>query len=220
MCSSRPGMSCSGNGSRAVLEGIHWLGHASFRIDGDQIIYIDPYRVRSGPVADIVLVSHAHYDHCSQTSIERISRMGTVVIAGPACAGTLRGEVRLLAPGESVTIGPTEVGAVPAYSTKRSSHPRSEGGVGFLIATGGRRIYFAGDTDLIPEMAKVSADVVLLPVSGIYVMSAEEAADAVSIICPAVAVPMHYGTIVGSRSDALRFKELSSAPVVLLEREA
>ncbi|MDD5557874.1 MAG: MBL fold metallo-hydrolase [bacterium] len=204
-----------------MIEGIHWLGHASFRIEIGMVIYIDPFRIRTGaPPADVILVSHAHYDHFSPLSIERIRRDGTTIIAPEACARRLRGDVRAIGPWETIAVGGAEIEGVPAYGTARRHHPRSEGGLGFIIRAGGRRIYFAGDTDLTPEMAKVGADIALLPVSGDYVLSAEEAAEAARRIRPAVAVPMHYGSIGGSGDDARRFRDLSPVPVHILPRES
>lgn len=202
-----------------MIEGIHWLGHASFRIDGEKTVYIDPFKVSGGPAADIVLVSHSHYDHCSRTAIERISKPGTVIVTNAECARTLRGDVRVIAPGGSVTVDGVSVEGVAAYNVGKPHHPKAEGGLGFVVSMGGRRIYFAGDTDLIPEMALVKADVALLPVSGTYVMTAEEAAKAAARIKPAAAVPMHYGTIVGSASDAARFRDLADVPVEILACE-
>jgi len=203
-----------------MIAGIHWLGHASFRLDNEKIVYIDPYKISGGQAADIILVSHTHYDHCSPASIERILRADTVTVTCAECAKKLKGDVRIITPGQSITIGGIVVEGVAAYNTNKPFHPRSEGGLGFIVTFGTRRIYYAGDTDLIPEMATVSADVALLPVSGTYVMSADEAAEAAKRIKPAVAIPMHYGTIVGSRSDAMRFKELAGVPVEILEKEA
>ncbi|MCX6357605.1 MAG: MBL fold metallo-hydrolase [Candidatus Aureabacteria bacterium] len=202
-----------------MTEGIHWLGHAGFRIDGEKTIYIDPYKIRGGPKADIVCISHPHYDHCSLSAIERIQTEGTVIVTCEACAGKFKGRARVLKAGDSVTIEGVTIEGVPAYNIGKPFHPRGEGGLGFVIVTGGRRVYFAGDTDLIPEMAAVKADVALLPVSGVYVMSADEAAEAAGRIRPGLAIPMHYGTIVGSRSDAARFKECCPVPVEILEKE-
>lgn len=202
-----------------MLEGIHWLGHSTFRIDGEKTLYIDPYRVSGGPPADLILISHAHHDHCSAIAVERISRPGTVIVTNAACARKLRGDVRTIAPGQSISVGGISVEGVAAYNVGKPFHPKTDGGLGFVISTGGRRIYFAGDTDLIPEMALIRADVALLPVSGIYVMTAHEAAEAARRIKPATAVPMHYGSIVGSLSDAARFRELAGVRVELLARE-
>ncbi|MCX6339160.1 MAG: MBL fold metallo-hydrolase [Candidatus Aureabacteria bacterium] len=203
-----------------MIEGIHWLGHASFRLDGEKFIYIDPYKITGGPAADIILVSHSHYDHCSPTAIERIFKSDTVTVTCAECARKLKGDVRIITPGQSISIGEIVVEGVAAYNTNKPFHPRAEGGLGFIITFGTRRIYYAGDTDLIPEMATVTADVALLPVSGTYVMNANEAAEAAKRIKPAVAIPMHYGTIVGSRSDAVRFKQFAGVPVEILEKGA
>lgn len=202
-----------------MIEGIHWLGHASFRLDGDAVVYIDPYKIAGGPAADIILVSHGHYDHCSPSAIERIMKKDTVIVTSPACAGKLKGDVRAITAGASLTVKGVTIEAVPAYNIKKPYHPRSEGGLGFVILLGGRRIYFAGDTDRIPEMATVKADVALIPVSGTYVMTPDEAAEAVRLIKPSLAVPMHYGAIVGSLGDAERFKKLAGVPVEILEKE-
>ncbi len=202
-----------------MVKGIHWLGHASFRLEGERIIYIDPYKIKGGPAADIILVSHSHYDHSSSTAIENVSKADTVIVTCADSAKKLKGNVKVINPGQSIEVKGTTIEAVPAYNIKKPFHPRSEGGLGFIVTLGQRRIYFAGDTDLIPEMAMVKADVALLPVSGTYVMTAGEAAEAAKAIKPSLAIPMHYGTIVGSRNDALRFKELAIVPVEILDRE-
>jgi L-ascorbate metabolism protein UlaG (beta-lactamase superfamily) len=202
-----------------MIEGIHWLGHSSFRIDGEKTVYIDPFRVSQGPPADIVLVSHSHYDHCSQISIERLSKPETVIVTNAECARKLRGDLRVISPGQSVSVEGVAIEGVAAYNIGKPFHPRTEGGLGFVVAMGGRRVYFAGDTDLIPEMAMVKADVALLPVSGTYVMTAEEAAEAARRIRPSMAVPMHYGSIIGSSADAARFRDLAGVAVEILPRE-
>ncbi|MCX6355256.1 MAG: MBL fold metallo-hydrolase [Candidatus Aureabacteria bacterium] len=202
-----------------MIEGIHWLGHASFRLEGEQIVYIDPYKIKGGPCADIILVSHSHYDHCSLSAIERIRKKDTVIVTSAACAGKMRGDVLTIQAGQTLLVKGIAIEATPAYNIKKPYHPRSEGGLGFVVTLNGKRIYFAGDTDRIPEMAMIKADVALLPVSGTYVMTADEAAEAVRMIRPGAAIPMHYGTIVGSRSDALRLKELAGIPVEILEQE-
>ena len=202
-----------------MLEGIHWLGHAGFRIDGEKVVYIDPYRISGGPPADLILITHAHYDHCSAIAVERIRGDKTVIVTNAACARRFRGDVRVVAPGRSISVEGVGIEAVAAYNVGKPFHPKADGGLGFVVSTGGRRIYHAGDTDLILEMARVRADVALLPVSGIYLMTAEEAAEAARRIRPAAAVPMHYGSIVGSSSDAARFMELAEVRVEILERE-
>jgi L-ascorbate metabolism protein UlaG (beta-lactamase superfamily) len=202
-----------------LLEHIHWLGHAGFCFSGGTTVYIDPYKIKEGPRADIILITHEHYDHCSLSSIRSVLGGDTVIVANELCAQKLRGNVRVARVGENYKEGSVEIQAVAAYNINKQFHPRSGGGLGYVVKHEGRLIYHAGDTDCIPEMSTVRADIALLPVSGVYVMSPEEAARAADMIKPRCAVPMHYGMIVGSRSDAERFRDRSSVPVEILEEE-
>ena len=205
---------------------IHWLGHASFRIEGNGLqIYIDPWQVTEGPQADLILISHDHRDHCSPEDVAKLRGEATVIVAVSAAAEKLPGPVEIVKPGDSVTVKGVTVQVVPAYNlTKFRSpgnpfHPQAAGFVGFVLTVDDQRIYFAGDTDPIPEMAGIECDVALLPVSGIYVMTAEEAVTAVVTLKPKVAVPMHVGRGIGGMEDTQRFKELSPVPVAILPME-
>ena len=139
-------------------------------------------------------------------------------MASTLCKEGLKGvkvkEIRFLDPGGKFTIGKVEVEAVPAYNINKFRepgkvfHPREAKGLGFVLTMDGTRVYYAGDTDFIPEMKNIRCDVALLPVSGTYVMTAEEAAEAAAAINPQIAVPMHYGAIVGTADDAQKFKGL------------
>ncbi|MFQ6001401.1 MAG: MBL fold metallo-hydrolase [Anaerolineae bacterium] len=200
-----------------MIEKISWLGHASFKIEDDKVVYIDPWKLGRAESADIILVTHSHYDHCSPQDVARLQKEGTVIITVADCAGKFRGDVRVLKPGDSLKIDRVTIEAVPAYNTDKPNHPKAAGWVGFIIEMGGSRIYHAGDTDLIPEMDEIKADIALLPVGGTYTMTAEEAAQAAERINPQVAIPMHYGEIVGSRADAEKFKRLCSCEVRILE---
>lgn len=211
--------------SVGLLERLHWLGHASFRLDGPPTIYFDPWKLEGEHLqADIVLVSHEHSDHCSPEDVERISGPNTVVVASPGAAEKLRGNVRVLRPGERTTVGEVEIEAVPAYNVNKFRspgvpfHPREAEHVGYVVTVEGERLYFAGDTDHIPEMADIACDVALLPVGGTYTMTAEEAAQAAADIGPKVAVPMHWGSgVVGARADAERFRSLHDGEVAIPE---
>lgn len=215
------------NVSMGILEHLHWLGHASFRLDGPVTIYFDPWKLKDGsPRADIVLVSHEHFDHCSPEDVERVSGPQTVIVANAEAAKNLRGDVRVLRPGEQVMVGEVKIEAVPAYNINKFRspgnpfHPQEAEHVGYIVTVGEERLYFAGDTDHIPEMASVDCDVALLPVGGTYTMDAEEAAQAAADIKPRMAVPMHWGAgVVGERTDAERFRSLYAGEVVLLETE-
>ena len=203
-----------------LLERLSWLGHASFRLDGPTTVYFDPYELRGRqPQAGVVLVTHEHYDHCSPADIDKVSGPGTVIVANPGAAARLQGDVRALRPGERTTVGEVEIEAVPAYNLIERFHPRRAGHVGFIVAIGGERLYFAGDTDRIPEMGSIRCDVALVPVGGTYTMDAEEAARAASDIGPRIAVPMHFGSGIGTPADGERFRCLYDGEVAILERE-
>jgi len=208
-------------GRQNMTDNIHWLGHDTFKIVGEKTIITDPFNIRKGDVADIILITHDHYDHCSPDDVKKIQGPHTVIITTRDCAGKLSGNIRTVKPGDSVTEGGIRVEAVPAYNTNKKFHPRANGWVGFVFTVNGRRIYLAGDTDLIPEMKIIKADIALLPVSGTYVMTADEAVQAALTIKPKVAIPMHYGSIVGDLSDAEKFADnlKGKIKVVILKQE-
>jgi len=147
-------------------------------------------------------------------------RGATIIVAPEACAAKFKGDVRTVKPGDALTIEGVTIEVVPAYNLDKPFHPKESGGVGYIITTvEGTRIYHAGDTDLIPEMDQVRADVALLPVGGTYTMDAVEAARAANKIKPKVAIPMHWGTTVGSRRDAEQFRDLCEVEVKILKPE-
>lgn len=199
------------------------IAHDTFRIAGSKVIYTDPYKVTKRDEADIVLISHEHFDHLSLEDLEKVITPGTTIVASPLCKDGLKSvrvkEVRFLDPGGKHAVGTpksgeVEIQAVPAYNlTKfrepgKTFHPKGEKRLGFVFKMDGTTVYFAADADFIPEMKSIQCDIALLPVSGTYVMTAEEAAEAAAALNPRIAVPMHYGAIVGSEEDAKRFKSL------------
>ncbi len=196
-----------------IADKIFWLGHSSVLIRSDKIVYIDPWKVRTKDRADLVLSSHCHYDHLSPADVERIRKDDTVVVTAADAASGLPGNVRIVRPGEIITIHGIPVEAIPAYNTNKAFHPRKSGWIGFVITLEGKRIYYAGDTDRTPEMEAVRADIVIVPVGGPYTMTAAEAAGAVNVIKPEAAIPIHWGDIVGSAADAKTFQELCKVPV-------
>ncbi len=199
------------------VENIHWLGHDAFRIEAGKNIYIDPYQIPGGPTADLILITHEHFDHCSPDDVAKIQGPQTVIITAKDSAKKLSGDIRVVAPGDTVVIDGIQVEAVPAYNLDKNFHPRSNGWLGFIVEVGGIRLYHAGDTDHIPEMKELHVDIALLPVSGTYVMTADEAVRAAEAIGPKLAIPMHYGSVVGSGSDAQTFKAALAGkiPVVI-----
>lgn len=192
-------------------DNIHWLGHDSIRIDASLTIYIDPWEV-SGPQADLILITHDHFDHCDPPTVKQLAGPDTLVVTDADSAAKLRetglkSRVLTLAPGGRTEFKGARVQALPSYNLDKNFHPRAKGNLGFLLDIDGLSIYHAGDSDFIPEMKDIRVDVALLPVSGTYVMTADEAVEAALAIGPEVAIPMHYGKIVGDESMAERFAE-------------
>ena len=210
-----------------MIENIHWLGHDSFRLDGSSTVYIDPWKLAAdSPPADLILITHDHSDHFDVSDIAKIATEKTQVVGPASVTGRLADmTVVTVGAGQTVTVGTTTVTVVPAYNVdkRRPSgelcHPPEAGGVGYIVELDGRRIYHAGDTDAIPEMRAVRCDVALLPVSGTYVMTAGEAAEACDMLTASTAVPMHWGEHVGTEDDAKRFASLCGTPVTILPLE-
>jgi L-ascorbate metabolism protein UlaG (beta-lactamase superfamily) len=210
---------------------IDWLGHDGFRIaHGGKTIYFDPYKLSKTQYnrrdADIVLISHNHYDHMSPDDLAHVVNGKTQLVVAKECVGKLDGvgaaDVRGVSPGDRLAVQGIAIETVAAYNTNKSYHPHADRKVGFVITLNNQRIYHTGDTDIIPEMSAVDPDVALVPVSGTYVMTAEEAARAVNerIKPKQLAIPMHYGTIIGSEQDARNFSEgVKICPVRILTPE-
>ena len=200
-----------------MLENIKWLGHAGFMIKSDKIIYIDPFGIKESEPADIIIITHEHFDHLSFEDINKIQNENTVIVTTPDCFPKVSGNVKTISPGESIDVDGIIIEAVPAYNINKTFHPKSSNWMGVIVTVDSKRIYHAGDSDNIPEMSHLkNIDIALLPVSGTYVMSAEEAANAANSIMPKVAVPMHYGSIVGTKDDAERFRKLCKCHVEIL----
>ncbi len=192
-----------------MLDKIHRINHDCFRIDGPVTIYTDPFHLPDKlPKADLVLISHDHFDHCSPEDLQKIAKKDTIYVAPAACGkqlSKLPGSVREVGVGDMFDAKGIKIEVVPAYNTNKNFHPKSAGHVGYVFAVSGKRIYFAGDTDRIPEMKSIRCDIALLPVSGTYVMTASEAILAAADLGNPIVIPMHYGDIVGTENDAKKF---------------
>lgn len=193
-----------------MLDQIQWLGHGSFVIQGPPLIYIDPWRVvRSAFHADAILVSHDHYEHCSQADINKLRGKNTVVIGNAAVAEQVENTTQLR-PWHTMTIDRAAIKAVPAYTPDDAGHAKSAGGLGFIVSLNYYDIYYAGGTGIIPEMERIHPDIAILPIDGSGgVLNVEQAAEAVKQLGPRYVIPCNWGTLAGGATliDAQEFKE-------------
>ncbi|MHC4982464.1 MAG: MBL fold metallo-hydrolase [Planctomycetota bacterium] len=198
---------------------IKWIGHASFRIAGaGTVVYIDPWKLTDEPHdADMVFVSHSHFDHCSAPDIQKVSKDDTTIVAPADAISDLRA-TNAVTPEEKITVKDVTVEPVAAYNISKSFHPKGNHWLGAVFTIDGKRIYYAGDTDLIPEMSDLKdVDVALLPVGGTYTLTAAEAADACKAIGCKTAIPYHWGEIVGSAADAEKFAKAAACEAKILQ---
>lgn len=210
---------------------IRWYGHDTFTLSNNITICIDPFKLTNFISADLVLISHNHFDHLSEDDLTKIVNENTTIIAANECLSQLSKlnckETIGISPNGEKIIGGVKIRAVRAYNldkinpdTQKPFHPREDNKVGFIVTINGISIYHTGDSDVIPEMDDLQPDVLLVPVSGTYVMTASEAVTAVGKIKPKLAIPMHYGTIVGSEDDAKEFKtQVNLCEVQILTKE-
>lgn len=201
-----------------------WFGQSSFKWTTDRTIYIDPWELpekEKDSKADLILITHPHMDHLSLKDIEMIRKPGTVFVGPPDCTDKIKGfgDIRSVKPGDVLDILGVHIEVVPAYNLIKPYHPREKVWVGYIIQMGGERIYHPGDTDFIPEMKGLKTDVALLPIGGTYTMDVREAADATDAIHPQLAIPMHYGRVVGKPEDAETFKKLCTVPVMIMKKQ-
>ncbi len=202
-----------------MLERVTWFRQAAFRWSSERVVYVDPWGTPAdAPPADLILITHAHFDHFQPEEVARLRRSDTAVAAPRDVADELSGAVTAVAPGERYELAGVSFTTVPAYNTREEAlefHPRVNGWVGYVFEFEGVTYYHAGDTDHAPELDEIRADVAMVPIGGHYTMNPEEAGGLVRAMSPRVAVPMHFGFVVGSPSDAERFR--SAADPVTVE---
>jgi L-ascorbate metabolism protein UlaG (beta-lactamase superfamily) len=204
-----------------VLDRITWFKQAALRwADGERTIYVDPWGTPAdAPPADLILITHAHHDHFCVEDIARLATPATKLVAPRDVARELSGDVTSVAPGEKYEVGGVSFTTVPAYNNRPEAldfHPRAKGWVGYVLELGGAAYYHAGDTDHLPELESVRTDVAFVPVGGHFTMDPPQAGALVRAMSPALAVPFHYGFVVGSASDGERFREAASPVAVEL----
>ena len=191
--------------------------HSSIKIVDDKIIYFDPFKIEQElHDADIIFITHDHYDHFSIEDIKKVEKDDTVYVIPECMYNLLGGEnVITVRPLEKVIVEGYEVFVVPSYNASSNYHPKEKGYVGYVVTIGGKRVYVAGDCDLNDDNKKIKCDIALLPIGGKYTMDYRQAAELTNIINPEVVIPTHYGDIVGSKEDVVNFKELVNNNIII-----
>ncbi len=211
-----------------MLENVDWLGHASFRIMADLIVYVDPWKINDDILADVIFITHDHYDHCSPVDIQKISKEDTIIIAPADSAEKLKLlglNVMIIEPQEKYEVKGIPFKTIRAYNKHKDYHPKKNDWVGYVIDILGENLYFAGDTDYIHEMRNLGEiSIAFLPITGEYTMDVDEAVKATLDIHPKYVVPMHYGDFIGGLDEAKDFasmveREDPSIEVVIKEAE-
>ena len=198
-----------------MLENIEVLYHSSIRIDKEKIIYIDPYHIdKNYNDADIIFITHDHYDHYSEEDIDKVINENTTIIIPDELLtkllrkGINKNAIITVEPNKNYMVQGIKFETISAYNTNKTFHPKENGWVGYIIIINGIRYYIAGDTDITEENKQVKCDVAFVPVGGTYTMDFKEAASLINEIKPKIAIPIHYGSIVGTEQDAIDFIRL------------
>lgn len=198
-----------------MLENIEVLYHSSIKITKEKIIYIDPFKINQNyNDADIIFITHDHYDHYSEEDIDKIINEKTTIIIPEELLtkllrkGINKNTIITVEPNKKYTVQGIKFETIPAYNVNKTFHPKENEWVGYIIEIKGVRYYIAGDTDITEENKKVKCDVAFVPVVGTYTMDFREAAELINEIKPKVAVPIHYGSVVGTKQDAIDFVKL------------
>ena len=195
-----------------MLDNVSWLGHSTIKISKDKIIYIDPYNIKeSYNDADIIFVTHNHYDHFSIEDIKKCMNDNTkLVVTKDLYQNTLKlfekNNITTVLPNNNYNIENINFSTIPSYNINKNFHPKGNNWVGYIINIDNIIYYIAGDTDITNEAKKVKCDVAFLPIGGTFTMDYKEAATLANIIKPKIVIPIHYGTLVGTKEDAINFK--------------
>lgn len=198
-----------------MFEEAQVLTHSSITITGNKILYFDPYKIEEERHdADIIFVTHDHFDHYSPEDIKKVTKDDTWLIM-PAkmkeqAANVLTdfGKYKFINPDGLLEAKGLMIKAVPAYNRLKPFHTKGKKFVGYLVTMNDVNYYVAGDTDMIPENQRIKCDVAFVPVGGKYTMDYKEAAKFINQIEPKLAIPTHYGTVAGSPGDGKKFAEL------------
>ena len=195
-----------------MLENVQVLCHSSILINKQKTIYIDPFKIKvNRNDADIIFITHDHYDHYSEEDIAKVRKENSIIVAPVNLAEKLmnigfnRKNIILVEPNNIYNIEQIKIRTIPSYNVGKKFHPKENNWVGYILEIESISYYIPGDTDLTPENRKIKCDVAFVPVGGIYTMNSEEAAELVNEIKPKIAIPIHYGEVVGTKEDAIDF---------------
>ncbi len=202
---------------QSLIKNIRWVNNACVKISGAKTLYFDPYRIEEKDTADIILITHDHSDHFSMADINKVKGNNTVIVAPSCVTKSIDKNKRAVKAGDVIKVKGIKIQVVPSYNLNIDNHAKYKGYVGFIITMDGVSYYHPGDSDVIPEMKKVKADVAFLSVCGTYMMNVEDAVKAADIIKPKVVIPFHWGSVFGTKADAEKFKSLYSGQTVILE---
>ena len=198
-----------------MIDNIKCLGHSSVNLTNDKVIYIDPYNLKeSNKDADIIFITHSHYDHFSINDINKIKKNNTIIIITEDIYNSVlklgfnESNIIKVLPNNNYTIDNIKFTTIPSYNINKNFHPLDNNWVGYLIEINNIKYYIPGDTDLTEESKNVECDILFVPIGGTYTMDYKEASILTNIIKPKIVIPIHYGSIVGSKEDAIKFKEL------------
>lgn len=198
-----------------MLENIQVLCHSSIKINEGKVIYFDPFKInKQYNDADIIFITHDHYDHYSEEDIDKVIKPDTTIVIPEGMQvkllkkGVKNSNIITVEPEKTYVVEGLKFETIPAYNVNKAFHPKDNGWVGYILEIDGIRYYIAGDTDITEENKRVKCDIAFVPVGGTYTMDFKEAAELVNEIKPKVAIPIHYGSIVGTSEDAINFQKL------------
>ena len=198
-----------------MLNNIEVLCHSSIRINKGNIIYIDPFKIQTDyNDADIIMITHNHYDHYSEEDINKVKKEDTFIIIPEDLLekvlkeGFRKDRIITVSPNNEYKIKNIKIETIPAYNINKQFHPKENNWVGYIITINNTRYYIAGDTDITDETKKVKCDVAFVPIGGTYTMDIKEAGELINNIEPKIVVPIHYGDIVGDKQDGIKFAKI------------
>jgi L-ascorbate metabolism protein UlaG (beta-lactamase superfamily) len=202
-----------------LLDGVTWFRNSSVRIRRAGVeIHVDPLGLAEDSAADLVLLTHPHYDNFSEADIARVRTPETVLVAPASMKKLLADADHFMRPGDMLQLDGLDILAVPAHNVEKKFHTPDHGWLGYVFTVGGVTYYHAGDTDFLPSMLGIRCDVAFLPCGGHYTMGVEDAAKAGQACGAEVIVPIHWGEPHGTRQDVERLTALFPGRVCILER--